>query len=51
MTYIEKANRIQGKDATDHIKYALALSYRENLQWEKAMTAYRPIMKNETTIL
>ena len=35
----------------DHIKYALALSYRENLQWDKAMTAYRSIMKNETTIL
>ena len=51
VTYIEKAFKIQGVNATDHIKYVLALSYRENFQWEKAMTAYRPIMKNESTIL
>lgn len=49
--YIEKAYSIKGEDSADHIKYALALSYRANDEWDKAMKAYRPIMKNETTIL
>ena len=51
VNYIEQAYRIQGEDAADHIKYGLALSYRANEEWDKAMKAYRPIMKNETTIL
>lgn len=28
--YIEKAYSIKGEDSADHIKYALALSYRAN---------------------
>ena len=49
--YIKRAIHIQGENATDHIKYALALAYRNNFDWENAMSAYRPIMKNETTIM
>jgi len=42
---------IDGDAAAPHIKYALALAYRANFDWENANAAYVPIMKNEQTIL
>lgn len=51
VSYIEKAVLIEGENASLHLKYVLALAYRGNFQWEKANAAYKPIMKNETSIL
>ena len=49
--YIKQAVAISGEDSAPHIKYALALAYRANGDFEKANQAYVPIMKDETTIL
>lgn len=49
--FIEKAVAIEGPNASQHLKYVLALAYRDNLEWDKAEQTYQPIMKDETTIL
>ena len=49
--HIKDAVRIKGDQSAPHVKYALALAYRANLDYEKANQAYVPIMKDETTIL
>lgn len=49
--FIQQAVAIEGENASIHLKYVLALAYRGNLEWAKAEETYKPIMKNETTIL
>ena len=47
---IRRALRVEGPNAKEHLKYALALAYRANAQFDKANEAYLPIMKDEKTI-
>ena len=49
--HISKANELAGKDAAVHLKYVLAVAYRDNLQWDLASEAYQKVMKDEKSIL
>lgn len=49
--FIQRAVAIEGENASLHLKYVKALAYRSNLEWERAEETYKPIMKDETTIL
>lgn len=46
----ENAVKHSGKDAAHHVLYMSALAYRENRQYEKAMAAYKQIMKDKDSI-
>ena len=41
---------MSGDNASPHIKYALALAYRADFDWDNALEAYLAIMKNENNI-
>jgi len=49
--HIRKASELPECKDSPHIKYALALAYRENYNYDKALETYRLVMKNEKTIL
>jgi hypothetical protein len=48
--HIKRALEVEGPTAKEHLKYALALAYRSNLQFDEANKAYLPIMKDEKTV-
>jgi tetratricopeptide (TPR) repeat protein len=49
--YARRAVEIEGDKAGTHLKYVLAVAYRDNLEWDKAREAYLQVVKNEETIL
>ena len=49
--YAKRAVEIEGDKAGSHLRYVLAVAYRDNLEWDRARDAYMQVMKNEKTIL
>ena len=47
---IEKAIEVSGSDIPTQLKYSKALAYKVNKNLDRAMDAYRVIMKDENTI-
>ena len=47
---IEKAIEVSGTNVTNQLKYSRALAHKVNGNLDKAMQAYRIIMKDEETI-